>query len=89
MVLVVSAADGVVGVPSESAVAAGVSSVVDVVWAVRGGPPVLAAAGGDRVRALAQLRRDLELGHNRSRDSENHKEKDSAVVSLTIFFTFS
>ena len=79
-VLVVSAADGVVRVPSESAVAAGVSSVVDVVWAVRGGPPVLAAAGGDRVRALAQLRRDLELGHNGSRDSGNHNEKDNAVL---------
>ena len=82
----VTTADGVVGVPSESAVTAGVSSVVDVVWAVRGGPPVLAAAGGDRVRALAQLRRDLELGHNRSRNSEKTTENNSAVVSLTDSF---
>ena len=71
--LVITAADWVVRVPSECAVAAGVSSVVDVVWAVRGGPSVLAAAGGDRVRALAQFRGDLELGHNCSRDSENNE----------------
>ena len=69
MVLVVSAADGVVGVPSESAVAAGVSSVVDVVRTVRRRAAIRVGAGSDGVRTLPQLGRDLEGGGGPARST--------------------
>ena len=67
--LVVSAADGVVRVPAEGAVAAGVSSVVDVVRTVRRRAAVRVGAGSDGVGTLPQFGRDFEGGGGPARST--------------------
>ena len=60
--------DWMVRVPSKGSIAAGVSSVVNIVWAMGGRPGVGVAAGCNGIGSLPQLSRNLEDGSSERRE---------------------